>query len=220
MIARRQRRRDNDKLARSVGGRLGRRSCRRRAVRPSAFGAARPAMTASPEGSTFTTSKAGSRRGAVWVGACRRERGARCRRRCRDSRAGGTIGGLDSAGALATTGTAADCATRNPGWVQTTAPAPAATTTKAAAPTQISVFRDGMIARSLRDLYRCAIIATNLCRRAVHWSSLNSFRIPVTTARPAFPPARSRHLGRGSGRRLAAASSARKARGRRPCRAA
>ena len=59
------------------------------------FGAARPAMTASPEGSTFTTSKAGSR-AAVWVGAFRQEpellpgeRGG----------AGGTIGGLGSTGA-------------------------------------------------------------------------------------------------------------------------
>jgi hypothetical protein len=50
VIAGGQGRRDDDKLARGVGGRLG---------DPFAFGAARPAMTASPDGSTFTMSNAG-----------------------------------------------------------------------------------------------------------------------------------------------------------------
>jgi hypothetical protein len=62
--------------------------------------------------------------------------------------ADGTICVLGSAGALAATGGAA-LRHGNPGWVQAKAPAPAATTAEAAAPTQINVFCDGMLARSL-----------------------------------------------------------------------
>ena len=66
------------------------------------FGAARPAMTASPEGSTFTTSNAGSGGelavGAAWLGSgalVRRRRGlGRCgsRKNARRLRLGGSIG--------------------------------------------------------------------------------------------------------------------------------
>src|SRR5271168_1606066 len=124
-----------------------------------AFGSARPAMTASPVGSTFTTSKAGlsgeaaaslaaSPPGAealaagvaVWTAGA----------------AGGTVGVLGS-GALATTWVAAGLGQRNPGWVHSSAPAtaPAATTVDAVAPpTQTSVFCDSMLARFSARLYR------------------------------------------------------------------
>jgi hypothetical protein len=124
-----------------------------------AFGSARPAMTASPVGSTFTTSKAGfngeaaaspvaSPPGAealaagvaVWTAGA----------------AGGTVGALGS-GARATTWVAAGLGQRNPGWVHSSAPAtaPATTTVDAAAPpTQTSVFCDSMLARLRAGLYR------------------------------------------------------------------
>ena len=69
------------------------------------FGAARPAMTASPEGSTFTMSNAGSR-AAVWAlsaGAGALAGGSAGAA----GGAGGTIGGLDSTGARAATGISA-----------------------------------------------------------------------------------------------------------------
>ncbi len=116
-----------------------------------AFGAARPAMTASPEGSTFTTSKAGSRgKAAAWLGALPGAGGLVAAGAAAWTAGGalGALGGLGSAGALATTGgAAAGLGRSSPGWVQTTAPAPAATTTEAAAPTQITVRCDSMLTR-------------------------------------------------------------------------
>src|ERR1700722_6673620 len=109
-----------------------------------AFGAARPAMTASPDGSTFTMSNAGPGvevlspdAGTLAADGVRGTGGA-----------AGTIGGLDSAGARATSGMSAGFCSRKSGWVQTTAPAPAMTTARAAAPTQTSVRCDGMLAHS------------------------------------------------------------------------
>src|SRR5271165_5672679 len=124
-----------------------------------AFGAARPAMTALPEGSTFTMSKAGlsgeaapslapSPPGgealaagvAVWTAGA----------------AEGALGGFGS-GALATTSVAPGLGQSNPGWVHSSAPAtaPAATTVDAAVPpTQTSVFCDSMLARFSARLYR------------------------------------------------------------------
>src|ERR1700677_303718 len=101
-----------------------------------AFGAARPAMTASPDGSTFTMSNAGpgadalAARGVAGTGG-----------------AAGTTAGFDSTGALATARSAGFGSSRSPR-IHTKAPAPAITTARAAAPTQTRVRCDGMIAHS------------------------------------------------------------------------
>ena len=108
------------------------------------FGAARPAMTASPEGSTFTMSNAGFKGKAFSTDAGALAGGGVA---ATGAGAGGTIEGLASVGSLATA-RSAGLGSRKSGWVHTTAPAPAATTAKAAAPTQISVFRDGMLTHS------------------------------------------------------------------------
>jgi hypothetical protein len=112
-----------------------------------AFGAARPAMTASPAGSTFTTSKAGlSGEAAASPGAVLSMAGA----------AGGTLGAIGS-GARATACAGAGFGHRKLGWVQSSAPAtaPAATTVDAAAPpTQTSVLCDTMFFRFRAGLYR------------------------------------------------------------------
>src|SRR5271170_3014002 len=68
-----------------------------------AFGAARPAMTASPDGSTFTTSNAGPGVEVLSPGAGTLAAGGVAG----TGGAAGTIGGLDSAGTLATTGISA-----------------------------------------------------------------------------------------------------------------
>src|SRR6202035_4040183 len=69
-----------------------------------AFGAARPAMTASPEGSTFTTSKVGFRgEDAASVGFLSAGAGGLAAGGVVGI-GGGAVGGLASAGGLATTG--------------------------------------------------------------------------------------------------------------------
>src|ERR1700677_2159911 len=101
-----------------------------------AFGAARPAMTASPDGSTFAMSNAGpgadalAARGVAGTGG-----------------AAGTTAGFDSTGALATARSAGFGSSRS-ARIHTSAPAPAITTARAAAPTQTSVRCDGMLAHS------------------------------------------------------------------------
>src|ERR1700728_3802817 len=103
-----------------------------------AFGAARPAMTASPDGSTFTMSNAGPGADGLAAGGVAGTGGA-----------AGTIGGgLDSAGALATIEISAGSAWSRSARIHATAPAPTITTARAAAPTQTSVRCDGMLAHS------------------------------------------------------------------------
>src|SRR5271165_3576203 len=100
-----------------------------------ALGAARPAMTASPVGSTFTTSKAGLSGEASLVAAAGAEALAAGAAVWTAGAAGGTLGVFGS-GALAMTWVAAGLGQRNPGWVHSRAPAtaPAATTVDAAVP--------------------------------------------------------------------------------------
>src|SRR5258708_26382376 len=64
------------------------------------FGAARPAMTASPEGSTFTTSNAGFKGEALSLDGALAAVGV-------TATGGGMIEGLDSGGRFATTGISA-----------------------------------------------------------------------------------------------------------------
>ncbi len=120
-----------------------------------AFGSARPAMTASPVGSTFTTSKAGLS-GEAAASPPGAEAFAAGVGLSTAGAAGGTVGVLGS-GALATTWVAAGLGQRNSGWVHSSAPAtaPATTTVDAVAPpTQTNVFCDSMLARLRAGLYR------------------------------------------------------------------
>ena len=147
MIARRERRRDDDKLARGVGGRLGDGFAgvaqldfrvRRRPAGDDRFARRIDVHDVERRLQARSARALSTGAGALAAGGAAGTAGG----------AGGTIGGFDSAGARATSGMSAGFCSRNSGWVQTTAPAPATTTARAAAPTQTSVRCDGMLAHS------------------------------------------------------------------------
>ena len=120
-----------------------------------AFGAARPAMTASPVGVDVHHVEGRLERQRRRSLAARRSAGALAAGGAGWT-AGGTLGAFGS-GALARTCVAAGLGQRNSGWVHSSAPAtaPATTTVDAAVPpTQTSVFCDSMFARFRAGLYR------------------------------------------------------------------